>query len=198
MGGCWNVPYGGYGQGYGYNGYGGYGYGPGGGIIDADPITPGIQSTPGIVTPVGPSTISGIAGGPYGPPPIGYGGSVLPPGGFPSAVGYGGSGFPPGSGLPPGSLYPGVSAYNQSVIPSVVQPVMAPVAPIIPPPIVTAPVLGPNISAVGLGVPGGILGNPGIGVMRSGIGLDVDPITPGIQLNPGVVAATGPSYILGR
>lgn len=28
-----------------------------GGIVDMDPITPGIQSTPGVVTPIGPSIV---------------------------------------------------------------------------------------------------------------------------------------------
>lgn len=30
-----------------------------GGVVDADPITPGIQRNPGIVLPVGPSTVVG-------------------------------------------------------------------------------------------------------------------------------------------
>ena len=43
-----------------------------GGIVDADPITPGIQARPGVVTPVGPSRITS---GPVlrGPTPV-YGG----------------------------------------------------------------------------------------------------------------------------
>lgn len=46
----------GYGAGYG-PGYGpGYGYG-----IDADPITPGIQPMPGLVTQIGPPVVAGIA-----------------------------------------------------------------------------------------------------------------------------------------
>ena len=57
-------------------------------IVDADPITPGIQSTPGVVTPVGPPRVVGggpgfggpviggpVIGGPvYGGPRYGYGG----------------------------------------------------------------------------------------------------------------------------
>ena len=62
-------------------------------VLDADPITPGIQSTPGVVTPVGPPRVVGggpgfggpIVGGPviggpvvggpvYGGPRYGYGG----------------------------------------------------------------------------------------------------------------------------
>lgn len=38
-------------------------------IIDADPITPGIQATPGVVTPVGPPRV--VGGGPTPIPPIG-------------------------------------------------------------------------------------------------------------------------------
>ena len=187
MGGCWNTPYGGYGQGYGYGGQGygpgygpGYGYGSvvGGPIIDADPITPGIQGTPGVVTQVGPSTISGIAPG-YG----GYGGyrgsaigiaSALPP------VGYGTSVYPSVNVLPPPTS-------------TIIPPVMAP--PIVP------PIMSPNVTVTSLGPAGGLIGGgvPAFGPgMRTGLGLDLDPITPGIQMNPGLVTATGPSYILGR
>lgn len=43
-------------------------------IIDADPITPGIQANPGVVTPVGPPRV--VGGGPVGfrPNPVGFGG----------------------------------------------------------------------------------------------------------------------------
>ena len=51
---------------YGYPGYDQYGvpYGAGYGM-DADPITPGIQATPGVVTPIGPPTVAGYV------PPMG-------------------------------------------------------------------------------------------------------------------------------
>ena len=39
---------------------------PTGPLIDADPITPGIQANPGVVTPVGPPRVVG------GAPPIGF------------------------------------------------------------------------------------------------------------------------------
>ena len=38
-----------------------------GGVVDADPITPGIQSRPGVVTPIGPPRIAGPAIGAAGP-----------------------------------------------------------------------------------------------------------------------------------
>lgn len=59
----------------------GYGYG---GVVDADPITPGIQAQPGVVTPVGPPRV--VGGAPVG---VGYGGPV--------GIGYGG---PVGVGVP--------------------------------------------------------------------------------------------------
>ena len=69
-------------------------------IFDADPITPGIQNNPGVVTPVGPPrVVTGPRGGPVGPafgggfqpvnPYGGLGGPVGPVGGF------GGPGFVP-------------------------------------------------------------------------------------------------------
>lgn len=104
----------------------GYGYPPRyGGVIDADPITPGIQSTPGIVTPVGPPT---IAGG-YAPLPY------RPAFGGVSTVGFGG--------------------------PTTI-------------------------------IPGGV-GYPGAGFGGFNRGIDLDPISPGIQTRPGVVTATGPT-----
>jgi hypothetical protein len=46
----------------------------GGGLVDADPITPGIQAQPGVVTPIGPPTVvsSGARGGTFG-----FGGPVI-------------------------------------------------------------------------------------------------------------------------
>ena len=54
------------------------------GIRDADPITPGIQSTPGVVTPVGPPRVTGAV------PPFGMGTSAYGVGLNPnSGVGFG-------------------------------------------------------------------------------------------------------------
>jgi hypothetical protein len=50
----------------------GYNTGYGATVIDADPITPGIQATPGVVTPVGPPRVVG-GGAPIG---LGIGGPI--------------------------------------------------------------------------------------------------------------------------
>lgn len=60
-------------------------------LVDADPITPGIQSTPGVVTPVGPPRVVGggpMIGGPVYGGPV-YGGPTSYIGG-PPRYGYGG------------------------------------------------------------------------------------------------------------
>lgn len=52
------------------------GTGIGGAVIDADPITPGIQATPGVVTPIGPPRVVNGGGPRIGAPisgPIGVG-----------------------------------------------------------------------------------------------------------------------------
>lgn len=156
MGGCWNTPAYGYG-GYGYGYSQGYGYRSAvGGVIDADPITPGIQSTPGVVTPVGPPRV--VGGSPY--PGI--------------------SNF-----APPVATYapPIASTYQSTYAPVVTQPFVPPIV---------APTIGTTIGGPGY------IGGPGIGLGRPGFGLDLDPITPGRQVTPGVVTATGPSFVLGR
>lgn len=38
-------------------GFGGVGYGGATGVVDADPVTPGIQAQPGVVTPIGPPRV---------------------------------------------------------------------------------------------------------------------------------------------
>ena len=49
-----------------------------GGVVDADPITPGIQSRPGVVTPVGPPRVVGGPGvGAPGARPGGYYGTPV-------------------------------------------------------------------------------------------------------------------------
>ena len=170
MGGCCasgaygSYPAAGYNYGVGYgSGYYGSGYGGYGGLVDADPITPGIQSTPGIVTPVGPPTIAGVST--YAPPAI-------------------------STYVPPVATYaPPVSTFATSVVAA--PPILAP--PILPPvtqPFVPAPVVPTFTGSV---VGGPILRPTSFGGVRPGFGVDLDPITPGIQARPGVVTATGPT-----
>lgn len=78
-----------------------------GGIIDADPITPGIQSTPGVVTPVGPPTVlPGGYGGPVGiGGPVGFGRPIGGPiGGFGTSF----VGGRPGFGYDADPISPGI------------------------------------------------------------------------------------------
>jgi hypothetical protein len=107
----------------------GTGIGMGGGVIDADPITPGIQATPGVVTPIGPPRV--VSGGaPIGirtPGPIGVG--------VPRPIGVGFGGFDadpitPGIQTRPGVVTPvgpprvvggnnfGISAVRPGFIPA--------------------------------------------------------------------------------
>lgn len=199
MGGCYNQPYGAYGPGYGYGGQYGPQYGPqygyGGGMIDADPITPGIQSTPGIVTPVGPSMVSGV-GYPGYPGYSGYPGSALPP--VSTFGGYNPTIIPPG--IPP--MVPQVPPMITQIPPMVsqVSPMITQVPPIITPPIVSQPLATTTFAPSMIGGLAGsaMLGSvvPSVG-LRPTMGIDIDPITPGIQTAPGIVSGTGPSYILG-
>jgi hypothetical protein len=97
----------------------GTGYGTGyGGVIDADPITPGIQATPGVVTPVGPPRVVG-GGAPIG---VGIGGPVGVGIGGPIGVGVqrpiGGIGF---GGIDADPITPGIQTR-----PGVVTPVGPP------------------------------------------------------------------------
>lgn len=105
------------------------------GVVDADPITPGIQSTPGVVTPVGPPRIAGGPGFGIGGPGFGIGGP-----GFVGGPGFGPVGGTSFVGGPPRYGYGGAFS-------------------------------------------------------RVGGGLDLDPISPGIQTRPGVITATGPTAL---
>lgn len=162
------------GGGYGYGGYGARGYGYG---VDADPITPGFQSTPGVVTPVGPPTVTGVSP---------FAGSVVGPSYLPPVTTY----------APPVTTYaPPVTTYAPSYAPSFAPPVAPYPGPIVSQPIFTPPVVAPPVSVAPIGGFRPPVGGFGFGGPR---GLDLDPITPGRQVTPGVVTATGPSYILGR
>ena len=199
MGGCCasgaygSYPAAGYNYGVGYgSGYYGSGYGGYGGLVDADPITPGIQSTPGIVTPVGPPTIAGVST--YGPPAIS---SYVPPV----------STFHTSVVAAPPILAPPILPPPITALPAVTQPLVpAPVVPTFTGSVVGGPILRPTsfpgvrpgfggIGGIGggLGGIGGIGGGIG-GIRRPGFGVDLDPITPGIQNRPGVVTPTGPSF----
>jgi hypothetical protein len=128
---------------------GGFAGGLAGGVVDADPITPGIQSQPGVVTPIGPPR---VVSGPRPGPPVGFGNA---------GVGYGAvnTNFATRTVTTGGQIGSIVSGS----IPSVVR-------------------------GSGMGVIGGALGAGGI--------IDADPITPGIQSQPGVVTPVGPPRIV--
>jgi hypothetical protein len=165
--------------------YGTYGagvpYGGTYGAIDADPITPGIQATPGVVTPVGPPQVVGgpAIGGAIGvPPAIGLGTTTVgvPPIGVPS-IGV------PQIGAP--SVGFQQTSFQTTSAPFVQGGFRPPIA---------GQVGGFTTSfpTGGIQRPGFGVGAPGFGGF--GAGIDMDPISPGIQTRPGVVTATGPSF----
>lgn len=133
----------------------------GGAVIDADPITPGIQAQPGVVTAVGPPR---VIGGP------GFNGAVR--------TSYGGVG---------GIQTSGIAGYSQGFAGGVGG-------------IATGGFVG------GAGAVGGMqtssfnrsVGFGGVGVGAVGGVVDADPFTPGIQAQPGIVTATGPSTVVGH
>lgn len=180
---------------------------------DIDPITPGIQTTPGVLTATGPSTIvpgglGGIGGSTYrgvgvaGNAFIGGDADPITPGfqtgpgvvtatgpttimrsGFGAAQG----GFVGASGFGGFGQATGVGFAGQ--------------------PIIDADPITPGIQATpGVVTPVGppVVVSGGAGMMASGFnatrnfgfGGDADPITPGFQTGPGVVTATGPSTIV--
>lgn len=177
-------------------GYGGAGvpYAAGYGAVDADPITPGIQSTPGVVTPVGPpQVVSGPGIGSIGTPGIGIGTGPIP------GVGIGSPtvGIPP-MGIPPTGI-PSVG-FQQTSFQTTGPIVQGGFRPPMTGPVggfgTTFPGAGISRPGFGIGAPGVGVGGPfvpqaGFGGMRGGI--DMDPISPGIQTRPGVVTATGPT-----
>lgn len=148
-----------------------------GGVVDADPITPGIQAQPGVVTPVGPprfvggaqqGAIGGIGG------PIGSG--VV--GGFNTTTRTVTTGL--AGGLPIGGGYP--VGIGSGIAGGVVD------ADPITPGIQTQPGV---VTAVG--APRVV----GSSIATGGLGFDADPITPGVQAQAGVLTATGPSTVVG-
>lgn len=170
------------------------------GGYDVDPISPGLQTAPGVLTATGPSRVvgGGVLGGGMlasGYQNVGFGG-----------VGFGGAGVVDADPITPGiQSQPGI------------------VTPTGPPRIVGGPgavaggllnsgvmmsgfggvsgfngVGGVGVSGVNTGLIGGV-GVSGIntGLIGGGAVVDADPLTPGIQSQPGVVTATGPSRIVG-
>ena len=137
---------------------------PAGGVVDADPFTPGIQAQPGVVTATGPTQF--VQGGAVG--------GMLTSGlrqqqAFAAGnVGFGGFSAPVVDADP---LTPGIQAQ---------------------PGVVTA--TGPaRVVQQGVGVAGGF---QQVGAIGGGL-VDADPLTPGIQAQPGVITATGPSQVVG-
>lgn len=246
MGNCYGagtVPYGSsYPYGAGPGSYRSYAYGSGyPPIIDADPITPGIQSASGVYTTLGPPRIAGGVMPPVGVvPPMG-------PIGATTTTYQQGFGISPGSGVtvgvPPMQTY-GINP-NSGVAVGVPPIAMTPVPPMAMGYSTTTPYISPQMGGV-MGAPygtayGGPMGVPAVGVAPVGVapiggvatnyttttttaygapgigggfapgmggpyiqpgmgvgmgynrGYDLDPISPGIQTQPGVLAATGPS-----
>ena len=151
-----NVPFANHGFSTGFNA---------GGIVDADPFTPGIQAQPGVITATGPSQVvgGGFAGG------VAASG-FRQPGFVQGNVGFGGIG---GGVVDADPFTPGIQAQ---------------------PGVVTA--TGPSrVVQQGNGAFGGFQQTSTFGAVGGGL-VDADPFTPGIQTQPGVITATGPSQIV--
>lgn len=178
----------------------GFGIGAVGGVVDADPITPGIQSTPGVVTPVGPPRVvpGGAVGGPIGGVGIGGFPGGRPPfvpgtqfgGVVPGGIPLGGASLPIGGtgiGSISNTIVSGGVVDADPITPGIqLQP--GTITPTGPPTIVSGP-------GVGLGGINTTLTSNIIGGGMGGI-VDVDPITPGIQIQPGTLTPTGPTTVL--
>ena len=175
----------------------------GAGGLDVDPISPGIQTQPGVLTATGPSRVvgggmvaSGYRGVGSGFGGIGYGGAagiVGGPGALGGGVvasGYRGVGI---SGI--GATYAGGvggGIVDADPITPGIQAQPGVVTPTGPPRVVGGP------GAVGSAL-SGVFGGSAIasGMARSGFaGVDADPITPGIQGSPGVVTPIGPTKVV--
>jgi hypothetical protein len=172
-----------------------------GGIVDADPITPGIQSQPGVVTPIGPPrivsgpTISGSTAG-FGTQGVGYSGNfgssfgginnnafvtrTVTTGGQIGSLISGGA----PSVITRGSAIGGIIDFDPITPGIQSQPGI--VTPMGPPRVISGPTA---IGGINSTVTSGIAGNFG------GI-VDADPITPGIQSQPGIVTQTGPTTVV--
>jgi hypothetical protein len=166
---------------------------PGGAGFDADPITPGNQTTPGVVTATGPSRF--VSGGAVGGIQGGIGGGI--PGGINMTGISTGPGFGTGIGL--GGISAGGVIDADPITPGI-QSQPGVVTPIGPPRIVSGPgAIGGGMIGAGQ-ISGGMIGariSQGgmIGGIQGGV-VDADPITPGIQSQPGVVTPIGPPRIV--
>ena len=149
------------------------GFNAGGLVRDADPLTPGIQTQPGVLRPTGPSQFvpggfpGGVAASGFRQP--GFGTGLAPgfvPGAVQGAVGFGGV----SAGIVDADpITPGIQAQ---------------------PGVVTATGPGRVVQQGGFG------GVGGFGAVGGGL-VDADPLTPGIQAQPGTLTATGPTQIVG-
>lgn len=154
-----------------------------GGVVDADPFTPGIQSQPGVVTQVGPSRV--VGGGAYGVGVARTSGGIYSSGvAGVGAVGGFNRGF--GGVVDADPFTPGVQSQPGTV------------TAVGPSRVVGGPGygvgVGVNQTGYGVGV-GGIqtsnIGSFNRGSVGFGGVVDADPLTPGIQAQPGVITATG-------
>jgi hypothetical protein len=172
-----------------------------GGIVDADPITPGIQSQPGVVTPMGPPRIvSGSTAG-FGTQGVGYGASfgssygginnntfatrtVTTGGQIGSLISGGAPSVITGGSAVAGSAIGGIIDHDPITPGIQSQPGI--VTPMGPPRVISGPTA---IGGINTTITSGIAGSFG-GVV------DADPITPGIQSQPGIVTQTGPTTVI--
>ena len=167
---------------------------------DVDPITPGYQAQPGVLTATGPSVV--VPGGATLGGAAGYGNSILTSG-YGGVGGFGGIGYGASSGIVDADpITPGVQAQAGIVTPTG------------PPRVVSGPgALGmaSGIAASGYRGVGGVgvgglgVGNVGFSNVNTNLaggfaagGIDADPITPGIQSQPGVVTPIGPSKVISQ
>ena len=175
---------------------GGIGVGAVGGVMDADPITPGIQSRPGVVTQMGPPRV--VSGPRTTVGAVGFGG--FNSGAFTTSRPFS-TGFP--GGVPGGMIGAGMPTITQNFPGAVVdadpitpgiQTQPGVVTPTGPPTVIS----GPNtFGGINTTMTSGIAA----GAVTGGFGgtvVDADPITPGIQAEPGVVTPTGPPTIVGN
>ena len=175
---------------------------------DVDPISPGIQTQPGVLTATGPTTV--IAGGAGGLGGIAGGVDInrfRTNGGFGSFNGGVIGGGIGGAVFDADPITPGIQAQ-----PGVVTPMG-------PPRVIGGPGFNGAVRTSYGGIGGvqtsgiagfnqGFAGGVGaVGGMQTssfnrsvGFGgvVDADPFTPGIQAQPGIVTATGPSTVVGH
>ena len=146
-----------------------------------DPITPGIQTQPGIVAAVGPAKV--ISGPRVSGVNPGFGARLLPH--QPIVPTFNSTGQLGSTGLIGGEITSGIAhgLIDADPITPGIQTRPGIVTPIGSTQVLTGPTLLP--------VRGSRLNTQ----MFGGAAIDADPITPGIQTQPGIVTAVGPSTI---